>query len=229
MANHPQNEGRRFPNVAAPQSPPMKTGPLGDAEIDELQRLLDAVPAPLEPLDVSALDGYLCGVVLQPTTVAPARWVHHVHDIDGRPAPPGLAPERLHALVRRRHAELEQAISQRRWFDPWVYELDAQASPSDAVLSWVAGFAMAMEHFPQLLQRHEAALVEPLALIYRHIDAADLDDADELLAEIEALEPPADLAEAVEGLVRATLLIADVSRPLPVARSARRSNPRRRP
>ncbi len=32
-----------------------------------------------------------------------------------------------------------------------------------------------------------------------------------LLAEIEALEPPADLAAAVEELVRATLLLADVA------------------
>jgi hypothetical protein len=32
-----------------------------------------------------------------------------------------------------------------------------------------------------------------------------------LLAEIEALEPPADLGAAVEELVRATLLLADVA------------------
>ena len=53
--------------------------------------------------------------------------------------------------------------------------------------------------------------LEPLALLYRHLDAEDLDDADELLAEIDALEPVADLAEAVEGLVRATLLLADAA------------------
>ena len=32
--------------------------------------------------------------------------------------------------------------------------------------------------------------------------------------EIESLEPPADLEEAVEGLVSAVLMLADVSRPL---------------
>ena len=58
-------------------------------------------------------------------------------------------------------------------------------------------------------------LTEPLALLYRHLDAEDLEDADDLLEEIESLEPPADLSEAVEGLVRATLLLADVGRPLP--------------
>ena len=39
-------------------------------------------------------------------------------------------------------------------------------------------------------------------------------DADDLIEEIESLEPPADLSEAVEELVRATLLLGDVSRPL---------------
>ena len=58
------------------------------------------------------------------------------------------------------------------------------------------------------------ALTEPLALVYRHLAPDDLEDADDLLAEIESLEPPEDLAEAVEGLVRATLLLADISRPV---------------
>ncbi|HET9645640.1 MAG TPA: YecA family protein, partial [Burkholderiaceae bacterium] len=58
------------------------------------------------------------------------------------------------------------------------------------------------------------ALIEPLATLYMHLDPEDLEDADELLAEIETLEPPQDLAEAVEGLVSSTLLLADVSRPL---------------
>ena len=53
-------------------------------------------------------------------------------------------------------------------------------------------------------------LTGPLALLYRHLDVDDLEDADALLAEIESLEPPADLAAAVEELVRATLLLADV-------------------
>jgi uncharacterized protein len=51
-------------------------------------------------------------------------------------------------------------------------------------------------------------------LLYRHLPAEDLEDADDLLAEIDALEPAVDLGEAVEGLVRATLLLADVARSL---------------
>ena len=42
----------------------------------------------------------------------------------------------------------------------------------------------------------------------------DLEEADALLAEIEMLEPPSNLTDAVESLVRATLLLADLTRPV---------------
>lgn len=210
-----------------PRSPPRggrgRTGdpappaPLGDREIDELQALLDAVPKPLEPLDVSSLDGFLCGVIVQPTAIAPARWLRFVTDADGRALPGGFDARRLHALVARREAELRRAIGRREWFDPWVFELDdgadgedGSAASSDPAYPWVAGFAAALETFPGLLAADEDVLTGPIALLYRHLDADDLEDADALLAEIDTLEPPADLAAAVEELVRATLLLADV-------------------
>ena len=200
---------------AAPASPL-----LGDREIELLQSLLDAVPAPLEPLDVSSLDGFLCGVIVQPTAIAPARWLPFVSDVDGRALPAGFDARPLHSLVLRRDAELRRAIGRREWFDPWVFELDdddddaagddASAARSDPAYSWVAGFAAALETFPGLLAADEELLTGPLALLYRHLDVDDLEDAEALLAEIETLEPPADLAAAVEELVRATLLLADV-------------------
>lgn len=196
-----------------------------EREIDELQALLDAVPPPLDPLDASSLDGFLCGMIVQPHRVARERWLPFVTDTDGRPLPAGFDARRLHSLVARRESELRRAIERREWFDPRVFELDADdygagaaateglGSDVDAVYPWVAGFAAAMESFSELLATgDDVALIEPLALIYRHLDADDLEDADALLAEIESLEPPADLAEAVEGLVRATLLLADVAR-----------------
>ena len=58
-------------------------------------------------------------------------------------------------------------------------------------------------------------LREALATLYRHFDADDLEDDgdDELAALIDELEPPTDSAEAVEDLVRCTLLLADETRP----------------
>ena len=216
-----------------PQPEPTRAAPpWSERELDELQSQLDRVPAPLEPLDVSMVDGFLCGVLVQPRPVPAERWLAHLADADGRALPRGFDATRLHALALRRHAELNAAIVQRQWFDPWVFELtevaegaeeaeepslpedDESPAAVDAVYPWVAGFATALEVFPQLMELDSPALTEPLTLLYRHLDPDDLEDADDLLAEIESLEPPAELSEAVEGLVRATLLLADVGRPL---------------
>ncbi len=219
---------------------------MSEAEFEELQELLDRVPAPLEALDVSMLDGFLCGVLVQPQWVPASRWLPFVTDVDGRVLPPRFDPIRLHQLAMRRHAELNDAINRRQWFDPWVFELGDDAAGSeddefdqgaptdvDAVYPWVAGFATALEHFPGLMAGDEKALTEPLALLYRHLAPDDLEDADDLLAEIESLEPPADLSEAVEGLVQATLLLADITRPQhgaqnPAGKPRRPAPPRRR-
>jgi uncharacterized protein len=207
-----------------PRHVPQKNASESEREMEELQGLLDAVPAPLDPLDVSSLDGFLCGVIVQPRRIARERWLAFVTDGDGRPLPAGFDGRRLHELVVRREAELRRAIERREWFDPRVFELDGDDTTDaatdegfsgavEAVYPWVAGFAAAMEIFPELLAvDDDAEVIEPLALIYRHLDPDDLEDADALLAEIESLEPPADLGEAVEGLVRATLLLADVAR-----------------
>ncbi len=192
--------------------------PLSDAERDQLEALLDALPPPLEPLDLSALDGFLVGVLLQPQPVPREQWLRHAADVDGRAAPAGAAAQALNDLVLRRHAELEQAIAARNWFDPWVFELEADAGgvecpPSQVVLPWVAGLAAALERFPALLQIDDPALREPLAVLYAHFDPADLDDADDLRPLIEELEPPDSVSDAVQDLVRCTLLLADVSKP----------------
>jgi uncharacterized protein len=206
---HPSRKSR--PQASRFASSP----PLSDLDIDELQQLLDAVPAPLEPLDVPSLDGFLCGILVQPERVPSERWLPCITDQDGRSLPRGHDATRLHQLAQRRYVELDAAIGRREWFDPWIFELDGdQGRAVEAVYPWVAGIAAALELFPGVMHLPAALTLEPLALLYRHLDAIDLEDADELLAEIETLEPVAYLEDAVEGLVRATLLLADVTRPL---------------
>ncbi len=225
--------------------------PLSEAELDDLQALLDQVPAPLEPLDVTMLDGFLCGVLVQPQRVPDSRWLPFVTDADGRPLPPGFPAGAIHRLAQRRHAELDAAIARRDWFDPWVFELDldpdearrtapdrgegegvdedhGEDTPAEveAVYPWVAGFVTALDHFPALMDRGGPALNDALVLLYRHLDPDDLEDADDILEAIEQLEPPENLGVAVEELVRATLLLADLGRPVvtrtgPAARGGR--------
>ena len=202
---------------------------LADADITRLESLLDGLPPPLQPLDISALDGFLCGVLLQPQRPPPARWLPLIFDVEGRAAPDSPALQELQALVQRRHAEIDRAISTRQWFDPWIYQLDDEAPPAECVLPWVAGFAAAMEAFPNLMALTDADLVEPLALLFMHFDADDLEDADALLAVIDTLEPPTDLAEAVQDTVRALMLIADITRPRTTRPPPAARKPARRP
>lgn len=215
--------------MALPHNQATDPDALGDQEIQRLQELLDQVPEPLLPLDVSAVDGFLCGVLLQPNTVDQSLWLPCITDVEARALPAGFSPRILHGLVQRRHDHLQRAIARRDWFDPWVFELDAQATPSECVLPWVAGFATAMDRFPQLMQRSEPQLLEPLALIYMHFDAQDLEDADALQQVIDTLEPPADLGEAVQDLVRSVMLLADIARPAITIATRRPQSSRRKP
>ncbi len=100
---------------------------LTDAEIAELNDLLAATPEPLEPLDVVMLDGYLCGVIVQPMLLQPDAWLPPVFDFDVSPLPADVDPawlERTTALILRRHAALNRAIVEDGWFEPLVPEAD---------------------------------------------------------------------------------------------------------
>jgi uncharacterized protein len=214
---------------------------------------VDALPAPM-------LDGYLCGVLLQPAAIPVSRWWPAVVDPDDPVAAGGARSPALDAMREvaiARHAELDAAIRARRWFDPWVIEVggddlsgdpsddsgrdrasrrdrpdpdlepvDALAMPGeirDAVYPWVAGFAHAMATFQDLLELTDPAAAEPQALICQFLDPDELEDAEALFELIESFEPPLELSDAVEALVRATLLLADLTRPeRPVNRAGRR-------
>ena len=207
-------------------------------DLEALEALLDKVPAPLEPLDVSMLDGYLTAIALQPKTPPPVEWLRWVLDSEeGRAPPASFNPEPIRALAMRRLQQLDEAIRHRQWFDPWVFELDDEDDVQGALLPWVAGFALGADSFPRgLMGCKDADLLDGLAGIYQFLDPDDLEDADDLLEAIEGIEPPNDLAEAVEVLVAHSLLLADVSRPQkhaaaapPKKKPARRGPPRRGP
>jgi uncharacterized protein len=212
-----------IPNLS--QHPPsVGTDPL------EVEDVLGKLPAQFEPLDACALDGFLAGLLLQPRRIEAARWLPFVHDPQGRPAPTALQAEpslqRLQQLAVRRHEQLDRAIEARQWFDPWVFELDAPATAADAVLPWIEGWAAALEAFPALLQGQQPALREPLAALFCYFDPDDLDDVDDIADLLAEMAPAQTLEDAVEDLVRNTLLIADVTRPLRRAPPAPRKTAR---
>lgn len=217
--------------------PPASAKPLSDREITELDELLLGLPEDRDPLDVAMLDGFLVGVLLQPDTVDPARWLPLVFDGEGRAvAFPGgeAARQRAIELVTRRERELAAHIAAREPFDPILFDTDGDARPDEnaggytALEPWVIGFVSALDAFPALndqLERDDAG-IGALIGILRHLPLEADDDAataEAMRLERAALDrdsPLTGLDDAIDDLVYRVLDIADLSRPRrPIART----------
>jgi uncharacterized protein len=196
---------------------------LTDRELDELAGLLDATPAPLQPLDLPMLDGYLAGVLVQPRLVPNDEWLPPLFDFERRPLPEGTDPAwlaRCSLLIERRRAALNAGIADAGFFDPVVIdaeqlppasEYDAVQSPvSRALLPWCTGFQWAQDCFPGLEEGADDAVAAALSRIYRHLPPQD--DADrELVATLDREQPLKDLDGAIDDLVQATVELWDLT------------------
>ncbi|HKW84864.1 MAG TPA: UPF0149 family protein [Burkholderiaceae bacterium] len=214
------------------------TQDLSDEEFAELDELLLATPEPLEPVDAVMLDGYLCGVLVQPVLLEPATWLAHVFDFDGQPLPDDVDAawrERTTGLILRRHAALNRAMLEDGWFDPLVLELDEDASadgdaapktepdPNDpgaglspvsqALMPWVAGFQHACLSFPDLAEMPDDAVMAALARLYRHLPA-ETDEEREVVATLDREHPLPTLDAAMEDLVVTVADLHDLTRDL---------------
>jgi len=211
---------------------------LNDPEIAELDELLAATPKPLAPLDASMLDGYLCGVIVQPRLIEVDEWLPNIFDYDG-----GLLPtevdtvwfERLRDLVVRRHGALNRQIVEDSWFDPVVLDLDESAAEPEAppadesaedkadresyealslvsrtLMPWVAGFQHAALCFPELSESQDDAVHAAMARLYRHLPA-DTAEEKEVVATLDREYPLKDLDDAIEELVVSVADIADLT------------------
>ena len=208
---------------------------LTDAEFAELDELLTQTPEPLEPVDVVMLDGFLCGVLVQPVLLETATWLPHAFDFDGTPLPDDVDAawlERTTALILRRHAALTRAIAEDGWFDPLVLEADedqAAAPPAEGanddheqllaslhpvsqpLMPWVAGFQHATQCFPDLSELSDDAVLSALARLYRHLPA-ETDDEREVVATLDREQPLTTLDDAIEDLVIAIADLSDLTR-----------------
>ena len=193
---------------------------LTDAEFAELDDLLAATPEPLQPVDAVMLDGFLCGVLVQPLLLEPAAWLPHVFDFDATPLPDDVDAtwrDRTSALILRRHAALNRAMAEDGWFNPLILEFDDEhplqpptdggpdpmaglSEISQALMPWVAGFQHATLCFPDLAEMPDDAVMTALARLYRHLPA-ETDEEREVVATLEREHPLKDLEEAIEELV----------------------------
>lgn len=202
---------------------------LTDAEFAELDELLADTPEPLEPCDAVMLDGFLCGVLVQPVLVAPEEFLPHVFDFEGRPLPDDVDPawlERTRTLILRRHAALNRTLVEDGWFDPLILEFDEGEEPppapegdeamaalspvSQSLMPWVAGFQHATICFPALAEMPDDAVMAALARLYRHLPA-ETDEEKEIVATLDREQPVATLEDAIEDLVVAVADLSDLT------------------
>ncbi|MEW6704897.1 MAG: UPF0149 family protein [Pseudomonadota bacterium] len=195
---------------------------LNDQELDELDQLLADAPAPLDPLDLVMLDGYLCGVLVQPRLVPRDEWLPPVFDLEGRPLPDDADPAwraRCTELIERRHAALNRTLAEDGWFDPIVHESPELATDSASadvlrelpeasrpLFAWAAGFQYATTVFPELLSQADEPVAAALDQVLRHLPPEDDEDR-KLLQALEAVHPLRSVDDAVETLV---LAVADL-------------------
>ncbi|PTT75927.1 prepilin peptidase [Pelomonas sp. HMWF004] len=210
---------------------------LTDAEFAELDELLAATPEPLQPLDASMLDGYLCGVIVQPRLIEADEWLPNIFDYDGGLLPEAVDAEwldRLTQLVERRHAALSRSLAEDGWFDPVILEIDDEQQPdplpegaseeelsarasydalsslSRALMPWVAGFQHAALCFPELADMPNDDVATALARLYRHLPAETADEK-EVVATLDREHPLKDLDDAIEELVVTVADLADLT------------------
>ena len=81
---------------------PIKSGPLTNREIKELDAFLLADDSLENAMDVSTLDGFLCAVVSGPKVVMPSEWMRWIWDMDEGEQSPEFASEKPSAM----HPEL---------------------------------------------------------------------------------------------------------------------------
>ena len=195
---------------------------LTEADLDRLDELLAGAPAPLQPLDVVALDGFLCGVLVQPQRIDIAQWLPAALDVEK-----GALPEHVDVawlaevtrLIERHHDALRARLAE-GGFDPVLpaEPVDAPdedpevAAPSRLLWPWVAGFAHAAERFPALADLPDDVVADALDRIWRHLPAAseyERDARDALNRE----RPLATPETAIEDLVAAVVEISDRTEP----------------
>lgn len=206
---------------------------LSDAEFAELDDLLAGLPEPWQPMDVVMLDGYLCGVIVQPVPVEPEQWLPWVFDAEGREPPVGADPAalaRIRLLAQRRHTALNRALLEDGGFDPLILEegddgaegeggaagdapdaLGGVSAVSRPLLPWVVGFQEACAHFPALQEMDDDAVMAAMARLYRHLPA-ETDEERELQSTLDHELPLATLDEAIEELVATVADLADLTR-----------------
>lgn len=203
--------------MAAAEPSAGATRDLSDAEIAELDELLSRTPEPLVPLDVSMLDGYLCGVLVQPVLLNPEQWLPAIFDAGGGALSEAVDAAwlaRVRELAIRHHAALNRSLVDLGGFEPLIFEYDAPPSGDEeavaafaaasavsrAITPWAFGFELALTKFPALDELDDPDVGDAIDAILRHLPAEDGEERRRQIR-LDAVRPLATLDAAIEDLV----------------------------
>jgi uncharacterized protein len=179
------------------------------------------------------LDGFLCGVIVQPTLLDADEWLPYVFDAGGHrwgEAEPSAEQQRARTLILRRHAALNRSIAEYGSFDPFILEagdesaedVDATADPvgdatpapldpiGSAILPWVAGFEQAVHLLPGLAELDEPAVATTLARLFRFLP----DDEQGTAALVARELPLASLGDAIADVAACVAELYELTLPL---------------
>ena len=192
---------------------------LNDAELDELDGLLANTPAPLQPMDLSALDGFLCGVMVQPAMIDEAAWLPALFGLEAQPMPEHVDAAwlaRCRTLVGRRFEAVNRSLAEDAGFEPLLHggpsDDAVDDTPPRPLAIWAAGFDEALRCFPSLTKSADDSVAELLGILYRHVPP-QTDEEREFIAMLDRERPLSTLDEAIDDLVSAVADLWEMTRP----------------
>lgn len=124
---------------------PIKSGPLTNREIEELDAFLLADDSLENAMDVSTFDGFLCAVLSGPKVVMPSQWLRWVWDEERGEQAPEFASEKqaqriLSLLIRHANVIAVTLIEVPQYYEPLFFKRDVKGRAVSIVDEWCCGY-----------------------------------------------------------------------------------------
>src|ERR1700680_2469766 len=124
---------------------PIKSGPLIDQEIEELDAFLLSDDGLENAMDVSGLDGFLCAVLSGPNVIMPSEWMRWVWDsTEGKQSPEFTSEkqaQRILDLLMRHANDIAVTLTQfPQYYEPLFLARDHKGRTVSIVDEWCCGY-----------------------------------------------------------------------------------------
>jgi uncharacterized protein len=124
---------------------PIKSRPLIDQEIEELDAFLLSDDGLENAMDVSGLDGFLCAVLSGPNVIMPSEWMRWVWDsTEGKQSPEFTSEkqaQRILDLLMRHANDIAVTLTQfPQYYEPLFLERDHKGRTVSIVDEWCCGY-----------------------------------------------------------------------------------------